>query len=103
LPSLPVSRVALYALLIACLFTFIAVLVQHVASATGSTMIETLSYGTLRGKVGPASQILGWTGLTVYVIVASGLGVMISAITRLDSELEVEGEGDGGSVEVGDD
>jgi hypothetical protein len=75
--------------------------VQHVASATGSTLVESLSYGTLRGKVGSAAQILGWAGLIMYVIVASGLGVMILAIMRQDSEVDVER--DGGRVEVGDD
>jgi uncharacterized membrane protein len=102
-PSRSVSIVALYAILIACLFTFIAVLVQHVASATGSTMVESLSYGTVRGKVGSASHVMGWTGLVLYVIVASGLGVVIFDIMRHNSEVEAESEGDGGSVEVGDD
>ena len=40
-------------------------------------MVETLSYGTVKGKIGSASMVLGWTGVVFYIIVVAALGVLI--------------------------
>jgi uncharacterized membrane protein len=78
------------------MFTFIAVLLQHVASATGSTMVESLSYSTVRGKVGTKSMVMGWIGLLIFVLVAWGLGLVILSIRVLARRFA---EADGGSEE----
>lgn len=101
MPFRPVSVVAFNALVIACMFTFIAVLLQHVASATGSTMVESLSYSTVRGKIGTKSMVMGWIGLLIFVLVAWGLGLVILSLrvlARREAEAE-EAEADGGSEE----
>ncbi|KAG4429143.1 hypothetical protein IFR05_015372 [Cadophora sp. M221] len=72
-PSRPVMKIVLGSLVISVLFCFISVLLQHVASAAGSAMVEALSYGTVNGKVGPAVMVLGWAGELLYVISAAGV------------------------------
>ncbi|KAL5321141.1 hypothetical protein ACEPPN_011953 [Leptodophora sp. 'Broadleaf-Isolate-01'] len=82
-PSRPVMKVALGSLAISILFCFISVLLQHVASAAGSAMVEALSYGTVNGKVGPAAMVLGWAGELLYLISAAGVIVMTLAVSAL--------------------
>jgi hypothetical protein len=84
-PSRPISYLALSVLLAASLFSVISIFVQHVASATGSTMVEALSYGTAKAKVGAAAMILGWVGACTYIIAAAGLWIMIRSIEVLSS------------------
>ncbi|KAH6709020.1 Ca2+ regulator and membrane fusion protein Fig1-domain-containing protein [Leptodontidium sp. MPI-SDFR-AT-0119] len=78
-PSRPVMKIALGSLVISALFCFISVLLQHVASAAGSAMVEALSYGTIHGKVGPAAMVLGWAGELLYLISAAGVLVVTLA------------------------
>jgi hypothetical protein len=91
-PAQAVAKVSLGALVLASLFSFISVLVQHIVSATGSTMVETLSYGTVKGKVGSASMVLGWAGALSYVIVTADLWVFILAMTTEKTTAGAEDE-----------
>ncbi|KAH7363874.1 Ca2+ regulator and membrane fusion protein Fig1-domain-containing protein [Rhexocercosporidium sp. MPI-PUGE-AT-0058] len=81
--SRPVIKIALASLAISVLFCFISVLLQHVASATGSAMVEALSYGTVKGKIGPAAMVLGWAGELLYFISAAGVAVTTVAMSAL--------------------
>jgi hypothetical protein len=82
-PSRPISYLVLAIVLAASLFSVISIFVQHVASATGSTMVEALSYGTAKAKVGTAAMILGWVGACAYIVVAVGVWIMIRSIEVL--------------------
>jgi uncharacterized membrane protein len=82
-PDRRITYVALAILLLASLFSILSILVQHVASAAASTIVETLSYGTVKGKVGPASMVLGWIGSFFFLITATILSLMISSIQLL--------------------
>jgi hypothetical protein len=64
-------------------------------------MVESLSYGTVRGKVGTKSMVMGWIGLLIFVLVTWGLGLMIlalRALARRFAETE-EAEADEGNEE----
>ena len=73
------------------------------ASATGSTMVESLSYSTVRGKIGTKSMVMGWIGLLIFVLVAWGLGLMILSFRVLTrryvetEEVEARGSEEGDS------
>ncbi|KAH8805284.1 Ca2+ regulator and membrane fusion protein Fig1-domain-containing protein [Xylogone sp. PMI_703] len=82
-PSRPVSQAALGLATIAAVFAFITGFLQHIASATGSTMVHSLSYGTVNGHVGTAAMILGWAGILLYLVVMVGILLMILSIRVL--------------------
>ncbi|PVH85652.1 hypothetical protein DL98DRAFT_511239 [Cadophora sp. DSE1049] len=82
-PSRPVMKIALGALTLGSLFCFISVMLQHVAGAAGSAMVESLSYDTVRAKVGTASMVIGWGGELLYVVATVGLLVLALSIRSL--------------------
>ncbi|KAL3421141.1 hypothetical protein PVAG01_07586 [Phlyctema vagabunda] len=82
-PSRPVSQAALAIVAVSSIFMFVSVFWQHIASSTGATMVQTLSYGTVKGHVGLAAMILGWVGVLLSLIVTVGLLVMILSIRIL--------------------
>lgn len=82
-PSRPVSQTALGLYVIAALFAFISGLLQHIASSTGSVMVQALTYGTANGHVGPAAMVLGWIAIFLYFLVAAALAIMIQSIRLL--------------------
>jgi hypothetical protein len=73
-----------------------------VASATGSTMVESLSYSTVRGKIGTKSMVMGWIGLLIFVLVAWGLGLMILSFRVLTRRYVETEEVEAGGSEEGD-
>ncbi|TVY55454.1 hypothetical protein LCER1_G003618, partial [Lachnellula cervina] len=82
-PSRPVSQLALGIITLASLFAFVSLLWQHVATSAAASMIRSLSYGTVRGHVGPAAMALGWVGVFFSIVVTIGLLVMILSIKAL--------------------
>ena len=82
-PSRQVTKVAVGALILGSLFCLISVLLQHVAAATGSVMVESLSYGTVRAKVGTASMVIGWGGEILYILATVGLLTLALSIRAL--------------------
>ncbi|KAL2064924.1 hypothetical protein VTL71DRAFT_4064 [Oculimacula yallundae] len=81
-PSRLTANVTIGMLTLGSLFCFISVLLQHVASATGSVMTEALSYSTVKGTIGTTSMVLGWGGSLLYTITLAGLVVMSVAMSR---------------------
>ena len=82
-PSRPVSQIALVIIAVASVLMFTSLLWQHVASAAVATMVQSLSYGTVKGHVGPAAMILGWTTVLLFLVVMVGLLIMILSIRVL--------------------
>ncbi|KAK0126633.1 hypothetical protein ONS95_008219 [Cadophora gregata] len=82
-PSRPVIKLALGALILGALFCFISVMLQHVAGAAGSALVESLSYGTVRAKVGTTSMVIGWGGELLYVLATIGLLMLALSISNL--------------------
>ncbi|TVY27973.1 hypothetical protein LHYA1_G003510 [Lachnellula hyalina] len=104
-PSRPVSQLALGLITLASLFAFVSslwqhiVLVsqvgiqpifQHIATSAAASMIRSLSYGTVRGHVGPAAMALGWVGVFFSIVVTIGLLIMVLSI-RVLAETFAEG------------
>lgn len=82
-PSRPVSQLALAIIVVASLFAFISILWQHIATSAAASMIRSLSYGTVKGQVGPTAVALGWVGVVLSLVSAIGLLVMILSIRVL--------------------
>jgi len=83
-PSRPVSQLALAMATLASLFGFVSILWQHIATSAAASMIRSLSYGTVKGHVGPAAMVLGWAGVFLSVTVTIGLLIMVLSIRALE-------------------
>jgi hypothetical protein len=53
-------------------------------------MAQSLSYGTVKGHVGPAAMVLGWVGVLLSFVVMVGLLIMILSIRVLNETIIVE-------------
>ena len=65
------------------IFLFVSMLWQHVSSAAAASMVGSLTYGTVEGRVGPAAMALGWTAVFCQFVVFAGIMVMILSIKVL--------------------
>lgn len=75
-------------LILGSLFCLISVLLQHIAAATGSAMVESLSYSTVRAKVGTASMVIGWGGEVLYILATVGISIMSLSIRALSQAFD---------------
>ncbi|KAE9366833.1 hypothetical protein N431DRAFT_548554 [Stipitochalara longipes BDJ] len=85
-PSQPVSYLVLALLTLASLLIFVSVFWQHIASSAAVTMGQSLSYGTVKGKVGTVAAVLGWGSVFLDILAAVAMFIMILSI-RVLSEL----------------
>lgn len=72
---------------------FISAFWQHIAAAGMANVAHTLSYGQIKGTVGPAAMALGWIAFGLTMVAVIGLLVMILSI-RVLSQL-IDGSTDG--------
>jgi hypothetical protein len=86
-PSRPLSRIALALLTLAALLVFVSVFWQHIASSGAVTMVQSLSYGALKGKLGVVAVVLGWCAVVLDAISAVGILIMILSINILAEAL----------------
>ena len=77
------SYVVLALLTLASLLIFVSVFWQHVVSSAAVTMGQSLSYGTVRGRVGTVAAVLGWGSVFLDILGAVAIFVMILSIRVL--------------------
>jgi hypothetical protein len=82
-PSRPVSYIVLALLILASLLIFVSVYWQHIASSAAVTMGQSLSYGTVKGKVGAVAMVLGWGSVFLDILAGVAMYVMILSIKVL--------------------
>ncbi|KAK4232886.1 Ca2+ regulator and membrane fusion protein Fig1-domain-containing protein, partial [Achaetomium macrosporum] len=83
-PWKPVSRAALILTFVAALFSLVAALWQHLSSAATSTMVSTLTYGTVSGTVGAGAMAFAWIATGVLFIAVIGLFLMILSLLEME-------------------
>ncbi|PMD33870.1 hypothetical protein L207DRAFT_517892 [Hyaloscypha variabilis F] len=82
-PSRPVSYLVMALLTLASLLIFVSVFWQHISSSAAVTMGQSLSYGTVRGKVGTVAAVLGWATVFLDILAAVAIFIMIMTIRVL--------------------
>ncbi|PMD51401.1 uncharacterized protein K444DRAFT_601714 [Hyaloscypha bicolor E] len=82
-PSRPVSYIVFALLILASLLIFVSVFWQHIASSAAVTMGQSLSYGTVKGKVGAVAMVLGWGSVFLDILAGVAMYVMILSIKVL--------------------
>jgi hypothetical protein len=87
-PSRLLSQSALAVLTLAALLVFVSVFWQHIASSGAVTMVQSLSYGALKGKLGVVTVVLGWCAVVLDALSAVGILIMILSISILADVLE---------------
>jgi Ca2+ regulator and membrane fusion protein Fig1 len=83
-PSRPVSYIVLVLLTLSSLLIFVSVFWQHIASSAAMTMGQSLSYGTVKGKVGTVAMALGWTAVFLDILAGIAIYVTILSIKVLE-------------------
>jgi Ca2+ regulator and membrane fusion protein Fig1 len=86
-PSRPVSYLILALLTLASLLVFVSVFWLHIASSAAVTMGQSLSYGTVKGKVGTLAVVLGWGAVLLEILAAVGMAITILSIKALENLL----------------
>ena len=81
-PSKSKSYFAATLIAFGSMLLFVSVLWQHIASATAASMVSSLSYGTIEGKVGPAAIALGWTAVLLYFVAFAGIIAKLLIFSR---------------------
>jgi hypothetical protein len=87
-PSRPVSYTILALLTLSSLLIFVSVFWQHIAAASAMSMVQSLSYGTVKVKVGAGATILGWGSVALDIIAAIGIYVMVASIRVLEQMVD---------------
>ena len=82
-PSRRVSYIILALLTLSSLLIFVSVFWQHIAAASALSMVRSLSYGTVKVRVGTLAMVLGWGSVALDVIAAIGIYVMIASFRVL--------------------
>ncbi|KAF7939001.1 uncharacterized protein EAE98_001337 [Botrytis deweyae] len=82
-PSRRLSNWALILVALASFLSFVSAFWQHISSATGASMVRSLSYGTIRTVVGPAAMALAWGSVFFLFLTTFGLLIMIMSIKVL--------------------
>jgi hypothetical protein len=82
-PSRPVSYVILALLTLSSLLIFVSVFWQHIASSAAVTMGQSLSYGTVKGRVGTVATVLGWGSVLLDILAAIAIYIMVVSIKVL--------------------
>jgi len=85
-PVVIVSHCATAVIAAAGLFSITASLWQHIATVAAATSTQNMAYGWVKGEVGPAAMVLGWTATVAYMLVTCALIVMVMSM-RLLGEL----------------
>ncbi|KAK4140672.1 Ca2+ regulator and membrane fusion protein Fig1-domain-containing protein, partial [Dichotomopilus funicola] len=83
-PSRVVSDISLLLVLVSSLLALVAALWQHLSTAATSTMIGTLTYGSVSGEVGVGATVLGWVSTGLLCVVTVALLVMVLSIRILN-------------------
>jgi hypothetical protein len=76
-------NVILGLLTLSSLLIFVSVFWQHIASSAAVTMGQSLSYGTVKGKVGTVAMVLGWGSVLVNILSALAILIMVLSIRVL--------------------
>jgi hypothetical protein len=82
-PSRPISQICLMVVSLSAIFMFVSAFWQHIAAAGTANLAQSLSYGQVRGRIGPAAMALGWTAFGLTMVAVIGLLVMILSIRVL--------------------
>ena len=81
-PSKSKSYFAATLIAFGSMLLFVSVLWQHIVSATAASMVSSLSYGTIEGKVGPAATALSWTAVLLHFVAFAGIITKLLTISR---------------------
>jgi Ca2+ regulator and membrane fusion protein Fig1 len=82
-PSRAVSYIILALLTLSSLLIFVSVFWQHIVSSAAVTMGQSLSYGTVKGKVGTVAAVLGWGAVFLDILAGVAIYIMILSIRVL--------------------